>query len=123
MPSVGVIVAFVLFILTSGMFCHVFCMATRNITVVEDLFRGPNPYMYDSSLDNLRQLIGPLSSPFAFLPVHVDSSRLSGVSFPQIETAAKTRATEPPEPEPETSSGTEDAPLEATLSHNHYGSV
>jgi hypothetical protein len=93
LPPVAVIMALVFFTLTSGMSVYVFNMAVRNTTVVEELFKGQNPYMYDSSMDNLRQLIGSLF-PLGLLPVPVED-RPSGASFPLPERDEDSKPEEP----------------------------
>lgn len=120
LPPVSVIIALVFFTLTAGMFCYVFSMALRNCTVVEELFDGKNPYMYDSSFDNLRQLLGPLG-PLACLPLP-DADRPSGASFPRPEQDERLQ----PNPQEDTAvsapsgagAGSENRPLGAS-----YGSV
>mmetsp|Transcript_116778 Transcript_116778/g.341911 ORF Transcript_116778/g.341911 Transcript_116778/m.341911 type:complete len:303 (+) Transcript_116778:145-1053(+) len=81
-PLAGVLCAFLFLLITGAMFFSAFLMAARNITAVEDLFNGENPYRL-SCLDNLRQLLGPFDL-WLFLPLPPGGKR-SGTAFPTAE--------------------------------------
>jgi len=80
-PLVGVIVTFVLFTVTGGMCTYCFAMAARNVTAIEEMFKGENPYSYESSFDNMCQLLGPLDWRL-LLPVPPVRGLSDGTSFP-----------------------------------------
>jgi len=77
---VGVMSAGTFMFVTGGMFASSLWMASKNITIVEEAFKGDNPYRLPSSLDNLRQLFGPLDWQL-FVPLP-PKTPLSGTSFP-----------------------------------------
>jgi len=80
MPAfLGVVTAFLFLLITGGMFWSSFLMAARNLTAVEELFSGENPYRL-SCLDNLRQLLGHLDL-WLLLPLP-PAGRPSGTTFP-----------------------------------------
>lgn len=81
-PMVGVIVTLVLFVVTAGMGVYSFTMAAKNVSAIEEMFQGPNPYSYGSCLDNLQQLFGPLDYKLLLplMPVRKDD----GTSFPVV---------------------------------------
>lgn len=82
MPLVGVITTVVLLIVTGGMCAYSLTLAARNVTAVEELYQGDNPYCFDSSMDNIRQLCGPLDHRI-LLPVEPQRSLLAnGYSYP-----------------------------------------
>jgi len=81
-PMVGVVTALVLLIVTSGMTFQVVWMASRNVTAIEEMFTGENPYSYSSCLDNLQQLCGPLDYKL-LLPL-MPSRRGDGTTFPVV---------------------------------------
>jgi len=66
--------------ITGGMFTSTLWMASKNVTILEETFKGDNPYRLPSSLDNLRQLLGPLNWQ-CFVPLP-PKQPLSGTSFP-----------------------------------------
>lgn len=57
-PTVAVLSAVVFFLVTGLMFLYSLSMVTRNVTAVEELFEGENPYMFPDSQDNMEQLLG-----------------------------------------------------------------
>lgn len=79
MVSVMIIVIFLL--LTGVLFCISVQSAMRNITTVEDFFTGDNPYMLDSSMENLTQLLGPPGVRW-LVPVPCTCRPCDGTSFP-----------------------------------------
>jgi palmitoyltransferase len=90
LPLAGVIVALVLFIITGAMFIYAMFMAARNYTTIEELFRGENPYAHKSTLDNLRQLLGPFDYRL-LLPLTPDRS-CDGTNFPAVAGGASAAA-------------------------------
>jgi len=79
-PMIGVAVTLVLFFVTSGMGCYSLFMAARNITTVEELFSGNNPYCLNSYFDNIEQVMGPIDYKF-LLPL-LPARRGDGTTFP-----------------------------------------
>lgn len=82
-PIVASGTAVVLCVVTGGMLLNSLFMATRNVTTVEELFPGENPYMSESSWVNVKQIMGPFDWQF-FLPVQ-PTQRPSGTAFPVFE--------------------------------------
>lgn len=83
-PLVGVVITLVLLILTGLMSTMSILMAARNESAIEDLFPGENPYRHDSSLENIRQLCGPLDFKI-FLPMEPKRSKtLNGCTYPVV---------------------------------------
>mmetsp|Transcript_55347 Transcript_55347/g.157271 ORF Transcript_55347/g.157271 Transcript_55347/m.157271 type:complete len:293 (-) Transcript_55347:67-945(-) len=80
LPAFGVLVAFLFILVTGGMFCSSLAMAGQNVTAVEELYSGDNPYRLSSCLDNVRQLLGPPDWRLA-LPL-APERRSRGTSFP-----------------------------------------
>mmetsp|Transcript_45809 Transcript_45809/g.141586 ORF Transcript_45809/g.141586 Transcript_45809/m.141586 type:complete len:167 (+) Transcript_45809:1-501(+) len=78
--AVGVLTTFVFMLITGGMFWSSFLMGGRNITAVEELFSGDNPYKQPSFLDNLREIFGPLDWTL-LLPLR-PADRHGGTGFP-----------------------------------------
>lgn len=76
----GVLGAGTFMCVTGGMFASSLWMASKNITIVEEAFKGDNPYRLPSSLDNLRQLLGPLDWQF-FVPLPPKQTD-PGTAFP-----------------------------------------
>mmetsp|Transcript_9379 Transcript_9379/g.24260 ORF Transcript_9379/g.24260 Transcript_9379/m.24260 type:complete len:301 (+) Transcript_9379:131-1033(+) len=60
LPLLGAASAFAFLLITGGMFFYSLSMVCRNQTSVDQLYFGENPYMMPSSLDNVRQLLGPI---------------------------------------------------------------
>lgn len=89
-PMIGVISCLVLFIVAGGMFIYSLYMATRNVTAIEEMFNGDNPYSYSSSFDNLQQLCGPLDY-LMLLPV-APARRGDGTTFPVVGHDPRPRA-------------------------------
>lgn len=81
-PMVGVIVTMVLFIVTAGMGVYSLIMAARNVSSIEEMFQGTNPYSYSSCFDNLQQLLGPLDYKL-LLPL-MPTRRGDGTTFPLV---------------------------------------
>lgn len=81
-PTCAVAVAAVFMLITGCMFLHCAAMALRNVTAVEELYSGENPYALPSCLDNARQLLGPLDWRL-LLPLE-PTDRPSGVAFPAV---------------------------------------
>mmetsp|Transcript_104222 Transcript_104222/g.207017 ORF Transcript_104222/g.207017 Transcript_104222/m.207017 type:complete len:160 (+) Transcript_104222:2-481(+) len=77
---VGVASAGTFMCVTGGMFASSLWMASKNVTIVEEAFKGDNPYRLPSSLDNLRQLLGPID--WQFLVPLPPKQPLSGTAFP-----------------------------------------
>jgi len=80
-PTVGVLATFVFLPITGIMFLYSLSMVARNVTAVEELFSGENPYMFSSSMANIEQLLGLFELRW-FLPLPPDTT-LRGTSFPQ----------------------------------------
>mmetsp|Transcript_66113 Transcript_66113/g.138096 ORF Transcript_66113/g.138096 Transcript_66113/m.138096 type:complete len:328 (+) Transcript_66113:238-1221(+) len=81
LPLVSVLMTCTLMLVTGGMFIHSFTMVARNVTAIEEFFPGENPYAFPGSLDNVRQMMGDLTSPRFWLPI--DTRRGSdGTSYP-----------------------------------------
>merc|ERR1711957_1123247 len=59
MPMLGVGLAIVLCFVTGGMFLHSLHMSACNVTAVEELFHGENPYCAESCWANIKQIMGP----------------------------------------------------------------
>jgi len=78
---VGICLAAMFMMVAGGMFLHSVAMAARNLTTVEALFQGENPYEHDSSWDNLSQVMGPLASWKVLFPLRA-SERGPGTTFP-----------------------------------------
>lgn len=81
-PMIGVISCLVLLIVTGGMGAYSLFMSTRNVTAIEEMFSGENPYSYSSSFDNLQQLCGPLDYKM-LLPL-TPARRGDGSTFPVV---------------------------------------
>mmetsp|Transcript_58665 Transcript_58665/g.102697 ORF Transcript_58665/g.102697 Transcript_58665/m.102697 type:complete len:290 (-) Transcript_58665:77-946(-) len=85
MPLVGVIITLVLLIVTGGMCAYSITLAARNVSAVEELYTGENPYCNESSLENIRQLCGPIDFKI-LLPVEPKRSiTLDGCSYPLVK--------------------------------------
>jgi len=69
LPASAASSAVVLMIITGSIFGQTVAMACSNVTTVERSFEGRNPYVMPSSLENLRQLCGPLCSIRTLLPL------------------------------------------------------
>lgn len=80
LPIVASGTAVVLCTVTGGMVLNSVFMATRNVTTVEELFPGENPYMLESSWANMSQIMGPFDWQL-FFPIE-PKQRLSGTAFP-----------------------------------------
>lgn len=82
-PVVLAVMSIVFSMVTGGMFLYAIWLANRNLTTIEELFRGKNPYRLTNFADNLSQLIGPLE-PRMLLPLEVDraGSECDGTTFP-----------------------------------------
>lgn len=78
---IALFAAVVFGIATGGIFVYVLDMAANNITAVEQLFVGSNPYCYSSTMQNLRQFFGPEGMAW-ILPLAVDRGCLQGTTFP-----------------------------------------
>jgi len=76
----GVLFAGTFMCISGGMFASSLWMASKNITIVEEAFKGDNPYRLPSSLDNLRQLLGPFD--WQILIPLPPKQPLSGTAFP-----------------------------------------
>jgi len=71
----------VIMIITGFIFGNSVAMAFQNVTTVEMVFAGRNPYTMPSLLDNLRQMYGPLCSLRLLLPLP-DAPRSLDKAFP-----------------------------------------
>lgn len=78
--TISVILPLIFSILTGVIFLNTMFAACRNVTHVEELFSGENPYHQESCLENLRQLLGPLD--WRLLVPIPPSGRLRGTEFP-----------------------------------------
>mmetsp|Transcript_42270 Transcript_42270/g.117704 ORF Transcript_42270/g.117704 Transcript_42270/m.117704 type:complete len:298 (-) Transcript_42270:59-952(-) len=78
-PAVGMLNAVLFLLITGGMFFSSLVMGARNITAIEELFHGENPYCL-SCLDNLRQLLGPVD--LRILVPLPPLNRPTGTAFP-----------------------------------------
>jgi len=67
--------------LTGFMLCYQVWAAARNVTAIEELYSGDNPYRQSSTLDNLRQIFGEFDRRLLF-PVEPVRGQLLGTSFP-----------------------------------------
>lgn len=81
-PMVGVVATLVLLIVTACMGAYSLTMAARNVTAIEEMFSGENPYSYSSCFDNLQQLCGPFDYKF-ILPM-MPTRRSDGTTFPVV---------------------------------------
>jgi len=81
-PMVGVVTTLVFFIVTGGMGAYSLVMSARNVTTIEEMFTGDNPYSYSSCFDNLQQLCGPLDYKM-LLPL-MPARRGDGATFPIV---------------------------------------
>jgi len=82
-----------LLLVTGGMFFQSLNQSLRNITVIEELFPGENPYRMHHDLDNLRQVVGPLDWK-TLLPIPY-AKRPPGTSFPLNDHRASSCSTAP----------------------------
>jgi len=90
--AVIVVILCVIFaIVTACIFGLGAIMVMRNLTMVEDVFTGDNPFKLQSYTENVTQLMGPLDF-WIFLPT-TPSERLRGTSFP-LGPAGKNATTE-----------------------------
>lgn len=78
---VAVLMIVIFLLLTGILFCISLHLAMRNITTIEDFFSGENPYMFDSSIKNLTQLLGPPGVRW-LVPVPCACRPCDGTSFP-----------------------------------------
>eukprot|EP00747_Dinoflagellata_sp_TGD_P212960 gnl/TRDRNA2_/TRDRNA2_85981_c0_seq1.p1 gnl/TRDRNA2_/TRDRNA2_85981_c0~~gnl/TRDRNA2_/TRDRNA2_85981_c0_seq1.p1 ORF type:complete len:333 (-),score=40.30 gnl/TRDRNA2_/TRDRNA2_85981_c0_seq1:13-1011(-) len=78
-PLVAVTAAVVFLLVTGGMTAFTLGLAFRNCTTIEDVFEHENPYSHPSSLDNLRELVGPLDWRLLLPIPHPD--RPNGTDF------------------------------------------
>lgn len=92
-PMVGVVSTVVLFFVTAGMGAYSLTMAARNVTAIEEMFQGDNPYSYSSCFDNLQQLCGALDYKLV-LPL-LPARRGDGTTFPVVG-LGKTQPVMPP---------------------------
>lgn len=81
-PLAFIILTGLLLMITGGMAFYSMHMAMRNITAIEQLFKGENPYQCKTILENLEQLLGPIDF-WLFLPV-LPAKRSNGSSFPVV---------------------------------------
>jgi len=81
-PAVGALIALVFWAVTGGMYWHSLAMACRNMTTVEELLPGKNPYELRSATENVRQLVGTLDWRLLF-PVE-GRGRIAGTDFPVL---------------------------------------
>lgn len=79
LPAISVVVASVLCIVTGGTFLGMLQNASQNLTTIEGLLIGCNPYRQLSCLDNFRHLLGPLDFTLV-IPIE-PTARTSGTSF------------------------------------------
>lgn len=89
-PGVAVLMAGVFWAVTGGMFLNTFFMACRNITTIEELLPGRNPYELDSWQGNVKQLFGAWDWRL-LLPV-APAERLSGCQYPLRQDQSAQRA-------------------------------
>mmetsp|Transcript_121434 Transcript_121434/g.259283 ORF Transcript_121434/g.259283 Transcript_121434/m.259283 type:complete len:320 (+) Transcript_121434:147-1106(+) len=87
-PAVGVILAFVFLLITGGMWIFAFSMIGSNLTAVEELFPGENPYQL-SWFANLTQILGPLNLRM-FVPLEPLDRPTGGTTFPSVPIAKAT---------------------------------
>lgn len=80
LPTVGVLSVLIFIVITGGMLGFSLSMLMRNITAVEELFSGENPYRLASVHDNATQLLGPVDLRI-LLPLEPRRSD-TGTSFP-----------------------------------------
>jgi len=82
LPMLGVASNLAFLTITGGMWVFSLSMVTENLTSVEQHFAGENPYALPSGLDNLVQVVGPLSwRSLVPLPPEQEG-RPTGVAFP-----------------------------------------
>lgn len=81
-PLVFVIMTVLLLIVTGGMAMYSMSMAAKNITAIEELFHGDNPYRQASWWSNIEQLLGPIGLSI-FVPLPAEE-RSNGSSFPVV---------------------------------------
>mmetsp|Transcript_64631 Transcript_64631/g.179780 ORF Transcript_64631/g.179780 Transcript_64631/m.179780 type:complete len:288 (-) Transcript_64631:165-1028(-) len=79
-----VVGSFVFMLVTGGMFCFQLFMVARNVSGIEEMFVGDNPYCQPSCLDNIRQLFGPLDLRILIPVFPTKPPRLDGTSFPSV---------------------------------------
>mmetsp|Transcript_150502 Transcript_150502/g.483837 ORF Transcript_150502/g.483837 Transcript_150502/m.483837 type:complete len:320 (+) Transcript_150502:170-1129(+) len=87
LPVAGVLLAATFALITGGMFLFSLSMVCRNVTAIEELFPGENPYNLPGYLDNARQLLGNLNSPRLLLPLDSCRKTPTGVAFPVVPKA------------------------------------
>lgn len=82
-PLIFIVSAMVFCLVTGGMCIFAIVMGARNVTSIEEMYSGSNPYSYKSRLENFEQLFGPIDCRL-FFPVQPYTERLSGTSFPLV---------------------------------------
>lgn len=87
-PIAFVIITILLLLVTGGMTAFSVHMAAKNVTSIEELFPGDNPYCFGSSMENIVQLMGPLDYKI-LLPTFPVSTTF-GTSFPIANKAVPT---------------------------------
>lgn len=86
-PITFVIITILLFLTTAGMAAFSIFMAMKNVTTIEELLPGENPYCYKSAWDNIAQLLGPIDYRLllpTFPAGRLSGSGNSGSSFPVV---------------------------------------
>jgi len=82
-PAIAVLLTTAFLLITGGMFVFSLMQVGRNITAVEELFPGDNPYRLPEFLDNFRQVLGAFNARL-LLPLEPEDRPISGVDYPVV---------------------------------------
>lgn len=80
--AIGAVLAMIIWTVTGGMFWYAMSQAWKNLSTVEELLPGRNPYDLGSAAENLKQLMGPLDWRLLLPIAPVDPDRPRGCHFP-----------------------------------------
>eukprot|EP00747_Dinoflagellata_sp_TGD_P163788 gnl/TRDRNA2_/TRDRNA2_182856_c0_seq1.p1 gnl/TRDRNA2_/TRDRNA2_182856_c0~~gnl/TRDRNA2_/TRDRNA2_182856_c0_seq1.p1 ORF type:complete len:345 (+),score=36.21 gnl/TRDRNA2_/TRDRNA2_182856_c0_seq1:96-1130(+) len=75
----AIAIALIILLITGGMFCFSMHLAFSNCTSIEERYTSESPYAHPSSLDNLREVVGPIDWRLLLPLEHPD--RPAGTSF------------------------------------------
>lgn len=83
--AIGAFLAMIFWTVTGGMFLYAMSQAAKNLSTVEEMLPGSNPYQLGTA-ENLKQLMGPVSWRLPLPIAPVDPDRPSGCHF-QLRTS------------------------------------
>lgn len=116
LPPFGVVIALTLMLVTFGMFTYNLYMVGTNVTAVEDLYVGENPYKLPATTENFWQLLG--SPDFRlFLPLAPVRIGGLGTAFPSKPRSGPLSKAAWSEPDVEAGKGAPGADAEAAGSY------